>query len=119
MSAITAGPTVDSSEERIGVIRLFAGTAAGLMLVGLLARLTGGPHGLPGEQAVPLARLVATLGTNWPEVAMSAGMLLLALLPTYRVAAILWQWLTRRIWLEAAVAATVLAELLSSLHVGR
>ncbi len=118
MSAITAGPPVERSEERIGLLRWFAGTAAGLMLVGLLARLTGGPHGLPGEQAVPPARLAATLATDWPEVAMSAVMLLLALLPTYRVAAILWQWLTRRVWLEAAVAALVLAELLGSLHAG-
>ena len=88
----------------------------GLMLGGL--SWFGARHGLtplPGGSVTPLAGFIHPEAVPWPLLAMSAGVVLLGLLPGLRVALALGIYLRRRQVLDITASLIVLIELLLSL----
>jgi uncharacterized membrane protein len=73
---------------------------------------------LPGVSVLPLAMLLHPGTSALGLEAMSAGIVLLALLPTARVLLALWLYLRQRNWLNSLAALVVLVELLISMRAG-
>ncbi len=91
-----------------------------LMLGGLLdLGMQGYGFNLPGRPTVPLTLLVRLGGLPAGALAMSAGIILLALLPAIRVFLALGIYIRRRDRLDALIAIVVILELLVSMHIGR
>ena len=131
---IIAAATVDETQvqgRRVALIvrrvaRAVAVPALLLMLGGLLLSgvssgdLSGhGGAGLPGPRAGNLARLADPTDRFSGEIAMSLGLLALALTPAITVSWITVFFLHGRRWREAAVAATVVAILALSAILGK
>ena len=73
---------------------------------------------LPGERALPLPVLVQLRAAPASLVAMSAGIVLLALLPTVRVLLALALYVRQRSILDTFTSLAVLLELLTSMRTG-
>jgi uncharacterized membrane protein len=93
--------------------------AMSLMVTGYLDMVLRGSHSvLPGRSVLPLASLTHLAQAPVDLVAMSAGILLLVLLPTTRVLLAALLYARRRGFLNALVALLVLVELLASMRGG-
>jgi uncharacterized membrane protein len=91
----------------------------GLMLAGLVDMLiVGASFPLAGGSVLPLLKLLNPSQVPTSLVAMSTGIVLLALLPAIRVLLALWLYLRRHSILNTLVALIVLMELLLSMRVG-
>lgn len=93
--------------------------AVGLMGAGFVG--AWGNHSsspLPGQAALPLSALVPPHGAPASLVAMSAGIVLLALLPMMRVLLALALYVRQRGVLDALAGLVVLLELLMSMQAG-
>ena len=101
------------------VSQVISGVALGLMGVGFVrAWVSNGLPALPGEAAIPLPMLVRVRGEPFSLVAMSAGIVLLALLPTARVLLALLLYVRRQRLLDGLAGLLVLLELLISMRTG-
>ena len=108
---------LEATMQKLALVVSLVGLA--LMMSGFVIRffyhLT---WSLPGVSVLPLVMLLhpdtGTLGLE----AMSAGIVLLALLPTARVLLALWLYLRQRSWLNSLAALVVLVELLISMRAG-
>jgi uncharacterized membrane protein len=95
-------------------------SAMGLMIGGFLdMALRGLPSVLPGSSVVPLSLFTHLTEAPADLAAMSAGILLLVLLPTVRVLLAVMLYARRRGFLNAVIALLVLIELLASMRGGR
>lgn len=93
--------------------------AVGLMIGGSVAMLLGGTDlSLPGGSVLAFSALVHSSRAPASQVAMSAGILLLALLPLVRVLLALAFYTRWRRTLNAFVAILVFLELLVSMRTG-
>ncbi|MGE0826190.1 MAG: DUF1634 domain-containing protein [Candidatus Binatia bacterium] len=93
--------------------------ALGLMVVGFLDLVVSGTSvTIPGGSVLSLPALAHPGQAPISLVAMSAGIILLALLPSVRVVLALRLYLRRRDVLNALVALVVLLELLLSMGAG-
>ena len=72
---------------------------------------------MPGTSALPINAVWHFQANDWGLWAMSAGILLLALIPMLRVLLSLWIFVRARHLLDALVAVIILAELLISMRV--
>lgn len=90
-----------------------------LMIGGLVdMSLSGVPFSVPGGSVLPVPALLRVSHAPVSWTAMSAGILLLALLPTVRVLLALVLYVRWRGTLNALAALTVLVELLMSMRAG-
>jgi uncharacterized membrane protein len=93
--------------------------AMGLMVAGYLDMVLRGFHSaLPGRSVLPLTSLTHLTQAPADLAAMSAGILLLVLLPTTRVLLAVLLYARHRGFLNALVALLVLVELLVSMRGG-
>ncbi len=93
--------------------------AVGLMIGGFVVRLLSGMDlAIPGGSVLALPALVHLSDAPASLIAMSAGILLLALLPIVRVLLALVLYTRHRALLNALVASVVLLELLVSMRTG-
>ncbi|MBI3951550.1 MAG: DUF1634 domain-containing protein [Acidobacteria bacterium] len=93
--------------------------ALGLMMVGFVATLMeGASFAVSGDSVVSLSALVRLRGVPMNLLAMNAGIVLLALLPSARVLLAVWLYVRRRDVLNIFVALVVLLELLLSMRTG-
>jgi uncharacterized membrane protein len=91
----------------------------GLMLSGFLGTLIDGVSmAVPGVSVLSVPILIHVLREPLSLEAMSAGIILLALLPTARVLLALWLYLRQRNFLNVVAALIVFVELLLSMRVG-
>ncbi len=115
-------PQPKSADLESEMRRISAGvslTAILLMLIGFIGMATTqGPTSLPGASALSLGRLLHPDIRVWDLWSMSAGVVLLALLPMLRVFLSMWLFLRARAWVDMGTSLVVLLELLSSMHVG-
>lgn len=110
----------DDFEVRMQKISLAVSfLAMGLMVAGYLDMVLRGFHSaLPGRSVLPLTSLTHLTQAPADLAAMSAGILLLVLLPTTRVLLAGLLYARRRGFLNALVALLVLVELLASMRGG-
>ncbi len=100
------------------VAALVSFVAVGLMAVGFVDTVIFTPvHQFPGPVALPVDRLLHVAGVPWGLWAMSAGIVLLALLPFLRVLLALVLFLRQKAWGDVLASFIVLIELLMSMHV--
>jgi uncharacterized membrane protein len=93
--------------------------AMGLMIGGFVVGVLGGSVGpLPGSSVLPFSAYAHPAQAPLGLLAMSAGILLLVLLPTMRVFLALVLYARRRGFFNAVVALLVLLELLVSIRGG-
>ncbi len=97
---------------------VFSVVAFGLMIYGFADAAAGSGFTIPGEPAVSPAELARLRLTAVSLSCMSAGIVLLAALPTVRVVMAIWLYTRAHDFFNAAVAVVVLLELLVSLHFG-
>jgi uncharacterized membrane protein len=89
----------------------------GLMCFGFLGWLVSATSFLlPGDSVTSLASIVRLHWTGWSLVAMSAGILLLGMIPTIRVTLACFLYLRERDLLGAVIALIVLLELMLSIR---
>ena len=101
------------------VSQIISGVALGLMGVGVVrVWARNGLPALPGEPAIPLPTLLQIHREPAGLMAMSAGIVLLALLPTVRVLLALLLYLRRQRIPEGVAGLLVLLELLLSMRTG-
>jgi uncharacterized membrane protein len=110
----------DDLEVRMQKISLVVSVLAmGLMIAGFLDMVLRGSQGaLPGRSVLQIAFLTHVTQAPADMAAMSAGILLLVLLPTIRVLLATLLYARRRGFLNALVALLVLVELLFSIRGG-
>jgi hypothetical protein len=108
---------LDARMQQVSLIVSLVGL--GLMLAGfvdlLLKHVT---FAFPGDPVLPLPGFVHVSQVPVSLVAMSGGIVLLALLPAIRVLLALWLYLCRRSILNTLVALIVFVELLLSMRTG-
>lgn len=91
----------------------------GLMVAGFIDMLiVGASFSVPGGSVLALPRLTHPSQVPVSLAVMSAGIVLLALLPALRVLLALWLYLRRHNILNALVALIVFLELLLSMRAG-
>jgi uncharacterized membrane protein len=91
----------------------------GLMCYGFAETLfSGTAFSLPGHAVLPLKDLLSLPTASLGLVSMSAGVILLGMLPAIRVVSALWLYLRWRDLLSSTVALVVLLELLASIRLG-
>lgn len=101
------------------VSQIISGVALGLMGVGFVrVWARNGLPALPGEPAIPLPTLLQIHREPAGLMAMSVGIVLLALLPTVRVLLALLLYLRRQRIPEGVAGLLVLLELLLSMRTG-
>jgi uncharacterized membrane protein len=112
--------TPDSLEATMQQVTLITSMVGlGLMIAGFVDILIVGTSlSIPGSSVLPLLKLAHPLQVPTSLVAMSAGIVLLALLPTIRVLLALWLYLRRHSVLNTLVALIVFVELLLSMRTG-
>jgi uncharacterized membrane protein len=110
----------DDLEERMRKVSLGVSLAGvGLMVAGFVDMLINeASFSIPGGSVLPLPSLVHLSQTPLSLVAMSAGIVLLALLPALRVLLALWLYLRHRDGLNTLAALIVFLELLLSIVIG-
>jgi len=90
-----------------------------LMCYGFVETLfSGTPFSLPGHAVLPLKDLLSFPTGSLGLVSMSAGVILLSMLPAIRVVLAIWLYLRTRDLLSTASALVVLLELLASIRLG-
>lgn len=103
--------------QRLSLIVSLVGL--GLMLAGFLDMLIlGTSSSIPGGSVLPLPRFTHPSQVPIGLAAMSAGIVLLALLPSLRVLLAMWLYLRRHSILNTLVALIVFVELLLSMRAG-
>ncbi len=108
---------LEATMQRVSLIVSVVGL--GLMLAGFVDMLIiGAAFSVPGGSVLPLLRLSHPSQVPASLVAMSAGIVLLALLPAIRVLLALWLYLRRHSILNTLVALIVFLELLLSMRAG-
>lgn len=101
------------------VSQVVSAAAVGLMLAGLLASIGAGSGlTLPGSSVMALHDLLKLPVHPLGLAAMSAGIILLALLPVVRVLLALALYTRRRAPVDAVAALVVFVELLVSMRAG-
>jgi uncharacterized membrane protein len=94
-------------------------TGLSLMVSGFVIKLfIGMTWSLPGLAVLPLPALAHPLQEPLSLDAMSAGIVLLALLPSARVLLALWLYIRQRNLVNVLAALVVFLELIWSLHAG-
>lgn len=94
-------------------------TGLSLMVSGFIFNLfTGATWSLPGMAVLPLSALAHPLQEPVSLDAMSAGIVLLALLPSARVLLALWLYARQRNLLNVVAALVVFLELIWSMQTG-
>jgi uncharacterized membrane protein len=89
----------------------------GLMCFGFLGWLASATvFLLPGNSVPSLGSLLRLQSTGWSLMAMSAGIVLLGMIPTIRVAFACWLYLRERDLRGAFIALIVLLELMLSIR---
>lgn len=73
---------------------------------------------LPGESVLSWPAFLDFAHAQWSLEVMSAGIILLSLLPSVRVFLVLWLFIRRRSIVDILVTVIVLAELLLSMRAG-
>ena len=90
-----------------------------LMCYGFLDTLfSGTPFSLPGHAVLPLNDLLSFPTGSLGLVSMSAGVILLSMLPAIRVVLAIWLYVRSRDLLNTAGALVVFLELLASIRLG-
>lgn len=123
MSKTTSSPTdgiagdLEARMQRVSlVVSLFS---LGLMAAGFVDIWLGGASlALPGAPALPLSNFISLSPGSLGLDAMSAGIVLLALLPVARVVLALWLYVRARDLLDSTAALVVILILLFSLASG-
>jgi uncharacterized membrane protein len=107
-------------ESRMQKVSLMVSLASlGLMCFGLIDMLfSGDSFSLPGVAVVALQRLISLHSAPLGLALVSAGVLLLGLLPAIRVLLAVWLYVRSRNLSGTLVAAVVLLELLLSIRLG-
>lgn len=101
------------------VSQIVSAGAVLLMLAGLLgSMLSGSALALPGGPVMPLQQFLQLPIHPLGLAAMSAGIVMLALLPVVRVLLALGIYVRQRVPIDALVALVVLVELLISMGTG-
>jgi uncharacterized membrane protein len=100
------------------IARVIVVPASALMLAGLVAFAVTGAPGAADGGVIPLSELFGRAALT-PFGAMSAGLLMLGLLPVVNVLYILFDRIATRRWLDVAAAAVVAAILMLSIFLGR
>jgi uncharacterized membrane protein len=123
MSEKTPPSQVEASgdlEERMQKVSLWVSLAGvSLMVAGFGDMLVNkASSSIPGGSVLPLPMFVHLSQVPVSLVAMSAGIVLLAILPTIRVLLALWLYLRHREKLNSLAALIVFLELLLSIRVG-
>ncbi len=110
----------DDLEEKMQKVSLGVSLAGvGLMVAGFVDMLVNKAFSsIPGGSVLPLPMFIHLSQVPVSLVAMSAGIVLLALLPTLRVLLALWLYLRHREVLNILAALIVFLELLLSIWVG-
>jgi uncharacterized membrane protein len=108
---------LEATMQRLSLIVSLVGL--GLMLAGFLDMLIlGTSSSIPGVSVLPLPRFTHPSQVPTGLAAMSAGIVLLALLPSLRVLLAMWLYLRRHSLLNTLVALIVFVELLISMGTG-
>jgi hypothetical protein len=110
---------LDLEERMRKVSQIVSAAAVLLMLAGLLASiLSGSALSLPGGSVMPLRDFLQLPTHPLGSAAMSAGIVMLALLPVIRVLLALGIYVHQRVPIDALAALVVLVELLVSMRAG-
>lgn len=116
-------PWLESSDRLDMAMRLLSQVGAvlgfGLMIFGFAVMvLEGGMMAVPGPSTLPMARLLDPSHSPLGLTAMSAGIVVLALLPVVRVVLALGLYVSQRDQLNSGVSLAVLLELILSTQLG-
>jgi hypothetical protein len=108
---------LDLEAQMRKVSQIVSAVAVGLMLAGLAGNLLVGSHlSLPGGSVMPLHDFLQLPIHPLGLAAMSAGIIMLALLPAVRVLLALDIYVRQRVLVDALAALAVLVELLVSMR---
>ena len=111
--------TLDLEGQMRRVSQVLSAVAVALMLAGLLgSMLSGSALSLPGSSVMPLSGFLQLPVHPLGLAAMSAGIVMLALLPVIRVLLALGIYVRQRVPVNALTALAVLVELLISMRAG-
>lgn len=111
------GNDLEETTQKLSLVVSLIGLS--LMVGGFLGRLIAGTVvAVPGVSVLSLPILVHVSPEPLSLEAMSAGIILLALLPTARVLLALWLYIRQRNLLNVAAALIVFVELLLSMGAG-
>ena len=114
--AVTPAGELESKMQKISLLISFA--ALGLMIVGFVTALLTHHHlAIPGRAALPFGRLFALHSISNGFSEMTAGIILLAALPTARILLAMWLYIRSRSLIDTIVAVVVLLELIFSAHI--
>ncbi len=117
-SQVEASGDLEERMQKVSLGMSLAGVS--LMVAGFGDMLVNNASSsIPGGSVLPLPMFVHLSQVPVSLVAMSAGIVLLALLPTVRVLLALWLYLRHREVLNSLAALIVFLELLLSIWVGR
>ncbi len=117
MVDLTETQQLEVTMRRVSTVISFV--AVLLMGVGFMGTFVFGTlPALPGEAALSPHRLVTFAHTSWGLWAMSAGILLLALLPALRVLLAIILFFYKKDYLDVGTGLIVLLELVVSMHMG-
>ncbi len=106
-------------EQRIQKVSLIVSLVAlGFMVFGYAASMIGHGVSFPGTAATPFASFLEPAPQRVGLRLMSAGIVLLSLLPALRVVLALWLYVGKKCASDAAAALMVLLELIMSIHFG-
>lgn len=116
-AARSEAPDLEGRMRRVS--QIVSAGAVLLMLAGLLgSTLSGSALALPGGPVMPLHQFLQLPIHPLGLAAMSAGIVMLALLPVVRVLLALGIYVRQRVPIDALVALVVLVELLISMGTG-
>lgn len=108
---------IEAKMQKVSLVVSLLGL--GSMVVGFVEGLSAGiPRSVPGGSVLPLSRLVHLSAAPLSLDLMSAGIVLLGLLPIARVLLALWFYVRRRDVAAVLVALVVCLELLVSIETG-
>lgn len=108
---------LEAKMQKVSLVVSVAGLS--LMASGFVGTLVNGASfSVPGGSVLPLPMLLHPSQIPVSLIAMSTGILLLALLPTARVLLALWLYIRHRDGLDTVVALIVVLELLLSMRTG-
>jgi uncharacterized membrane protein len=108
--------TLETVMQRVSLIVSLV--ALGFMVGGLVVTLSQGVPLTAATTALPVSEFRRITRVPLGLATMSAGIIMLAVLPSMRVVVALWLYIRRHQALEALVALIVLLELLLSMRLG-